>query len=155
MKFVNIEFDSSKENVLSFISDNDRVNNNVRFGDDGVVPMMKVKSAEKSIKITCELIGKNRKDNGFLVGTYFKGRIVEKSEKTYLKGVILTAPVYHAILMLLIAVFIVQCFKLGGLSVVPLFIVLFDVFLFKDEFKKQGIIKRYLLRAKRRIDNKE
>ena len=152
MKFVNVEFDAPKEDVLSIISDNERVNKNVRFGEDGVRPLMKVKANEKSLKITCEMLGKNRKDNGFIVGTYFKGRLTEKNGKTKLKGIILTAPIYHAILLVFLALFIVQCFKIGGLSVVPIFIVLFDAFLFKDEFKKQGIIKRYLLRAKRRLE---
>ena len=55
------------------------------------------------------------------------------------------------IILVLIALFIVQCFRLRGISVVPPILVIFDLFMFKNEFKKQGIIKRYLNRAARRI----
>ena len=103
------------------------------------------------IKITCEMIGGPTKDNGFLVGTYFSGRLVEKDGRTKLKGVITTAPIYHLFLIALVAVFIIQCFKLRGFSVVPPIIVIFDIFMFKNEFKKQGYIKRYLYRAARRM----
>ena len=152
MKFINIDFPASKEEVLKMIKDNERVNQNVRFDDYKGKPLMKIKEKKNGkIKITCEMIGGPTKDNGFLVGTYFSGRLVEKNGKTNLKGVITTAPIYHLVLIALVAIFIVQCFKMKGFSVVPPIIVIFDIFMFKNEFKKQGYIKRYLYRAARRI----
>ena len=151
MHFINLEFPSGKDEVISHISDNEYVNRNVRFEDGGVKPLMKVKEKNGKIKITCEMLGKPTKDNGFLVGTYFSGRLSEKDGVTRLKGIITTAPVYHLVMLAFIAVFIYQCIRLGGFSVVPILLVVFSLFMFKDEFKTQGYIKRYLYRAQRRF----
>ena len=152
MQFINIDFDAPKSEVLAMIKDNERVNKNVRFDNDEIKPLMKIKEKENGkIKINCEMIGGPTKDNGFFVGTYFSGKLKEKNGVTKLKGVITTAPFYHLFLIVLIAVFIVQCFRLRGISFVPPLLVVFDLFMFKNEFKKQGYIKRYLYRASRRI----
>ena len=97
------------------------------------------------------MIGGPTKDNGFFVGTYFSGRLSEKDGRTKLKGIITTAPIYHLFLIALVVVFIIQCFRLRGFSVIPPIIIIFDIFMFKNEFKKQGYIKRYLYRAARRM----
>lgn len=155
MKFINIDFPAKKDEVISMITDNEAVNKNVRFEEGKGKPFMKVKIKNNDkIRMTCEMLGKATRDNGFLVGTYFAGRLVEKSDKTVLKGVILTAPIYHLFMMILVVVFILQCFYLKGFSVIPILLVGFDIFMFKDEFKKQGYIKRYLHRAARRIWDK-
>ena len=152
MKFVNMNFCAPKEEVLEILKDNERVNKNVRFDDYRGKPHMKIKEKiNGKIKITCEMIGGPTKDNGFLVGTYFSGKLVEKNGRTRLSGVITTAPLYHLALIALVVVFIIQCFKLSGFSVVPPIIIIFDIFMFKNEFKKQGYIKRYLYRAARRL----
>ena len=152
MKFVNMDFPASREEVLQMLKDNERVNKNVRFDDYRGKPHMKIKEKKgDKIKITCEMIGGPTKDNGFLVGTYFSGKLVEKNGRTHLSGVITTAPLYHLALIALVVVFIIQCFKLSGFSVVPPIIIIFDIFMFKNEFKKQGYIKRYLYRTARRL----
>ena len=156
MKFVNVDFPSSRDEAMSMICDNEKVNRNVRFDDYRGKPLMKIKDkGNGKMKITCEMIGGPTKDNGFFVGTYFSGKLVEKNGRTRLKGVITTAPIYHLALIALVAVFIIQCFKLRGFSVVPPIIVIFDIFMFKNEFKKQGYIKRYLYRAVRRMYEKQ
>ena len=43
--------------------------------------------------------------------------------------------------------FIIQCFSVGGFSPIPVILLGFDIVMFKDEFRKQGIIKRYIFRA--------
>ena len=152
MQFINIEFPASRAEVVEMISDNERVNKNVRFDESRGKPVVKItEKAKGKIKISCQMIGGPTKDNGFIQGTTLKGKLVEKNGVTRLKGVITTEPVYHLAFLVLIALFIVQCFRLGGFSVVPPILVIFDLFMFKNEFKKQGIIKRYLHRAARRI----
>lgn len=151
MHFINLEFAAPKDKVLSAVSDNDFVNQNVRFDEQNGKPLMKFKEKNGKIKITCEMLGKPTKDNGFLVGTYFSGRLTEKNGVTKLKGIITTAPIYHLIMILLVAVFIYQCIHLKGFSVVPILLVFLSLFMFKDEFNKQGYIKRYLFRAERRF----
>jgi hypothetical protein len=152
MKFIDISFDGKAEDAVKFISDNNSVNSGVVFDESRGVPTMRVKEKPSGkIKITCELVGGPTRDNGFFVGTYFSGRITETSEGARLKGVITTAPIYHAFLIILIGVFIFQCIRMGGFSVVPPIIVAFDVLMFWKEFKKQGYIERYLKRAQRRM----
>ncbi len=152
MKFIDITFDGASDDVLKFISDNNSVNAGVVFDESRGVPTMRVKRKENGkIKITCELIGGPTRDNGFFVGTYFTGKITETSEGARLKGIITTAPIYHLFLIVLIGVFIFQCIRLGGFSVIPPIIVAFDILMFWKEFKKQGYIERYLKRAQRKI----
>ena len=151
MKFISLDFPISKEETLALISDNARVNRNVNFDERRGKPLMKVKDkGEGKIKITCEMLERPTKDNGFLVGTYFTGKLTEKNGGTRLRGIIMTAPIYHLVLIALVVLFIVQCIYLKGFSVIPVIIVIFSLFMFKDEFRKQGYIARYLQRASRR-----
>ena len=152
MKFVNLKVEAPKEQLLTLIRDNERVNKNVRFDEKLGKPNMKVKEKDGRVKVTCELLGRATKDNGFLVGSFFWGKIKEKNGTSSLRGIILTAPLYHLILCILFVAFIIQCFRLRGLSVVPIFMVLLDIMMFKTEFKKQGYIQRYLYRAASRIN---
>ena len=153
MKFINVEFDAPKEKVLKTLRDNEFVNSHVRFDESYGKPIIKVneKRGDK-VNITCEFVGGPSKDNGFLVGTYLTGKLIEKDGRTGLKGCIFTAPIYHLFMVALVVVFIIQCFKVKGFSVVPPILVVFDLFMFKREFQKQGYIKRYLIRAQRKID---
>lgn len=149
MKFINLTFPASRDEVLELIKNNDEVNHGVRFDSRGK-PLMKIKERKNGkIRITCEMLGRPTKDNGFLVGTYFSGKLTEKDGEARLKGYLVTAPIYHAILIGFFVWFVIQCFIVGGFSPVPPLLVLFDVLLFKDEFKKQGYITRYLYRAVR------
>ena len=152
MKFIDVTYSGGAEEVLKLLSDNDRVNEGVNFDDSRGIPHMRIKRRENGrFKMTCELVGGPTKDNGFLVGTYFSGKAIEKDGVTRIKGVITTAPIYHAILILFIGFFIFQCIRLGGFSVIPPVIVAFDIVMFWKEFKKQGYIERYLRRASRRM----
>lgn len=152
MKFIKFETQATKEELLSMLSDNDRVNKNVVFDDKRGTPFIHVKELSGKIKIKCEYIGGATKDNAFIDGTRFTGKITEKDGKTEIKGVIATAVVFHLILFLMFAAFIVMCFVRQGFSVVPICLIIFDVFMYKDEFKKQGIIERYIKRAIKRLE---
>lgn len=155
MKFIDVEFAATAEQALAILCDNDLVNKDVNFDTSRGKPLMHIKSKENGkIKITCELIGRPTKDNGFLVGTYFSGRLTERDGRTRLRGVITTAPFYHLFLLALSVVFVIQCIRLGGFSFIPPIIVAFSLFMFKDEWPKQGYIERYIRRAAKRIGKK-
>ena len=142
-----------KDKLLSLLSDNDYVNDRVKFFEDNRFPRMTLRENGKRVKISCEIMGGAKKDNAFLEGTHLYGRIIDKGDSVTLKGVIITAPIYHFILLVFMAIFIGQCFYLGGFSVVPICLLAFSLFMFKDEFKKQRLIYNYVLRAKRRADD--
>lgn len=153
MKFINIKLNAARDEVMSLLKNNERVNEGVRFDSQKGKPLMKFKEKNDKVKITCEMIGGPSKDNGFIVGTYFFGKITESNGTTSIKGVITTAPIYHLVMLVLFAVFILQCIKLQGFSIVPILLVIFSIFIFKDEYKKQEYIRRYLYRASRRISD--
>lgn len=147
MLFVNYDIHSSKESVKFSLSENDKIVDDEKFDTSKGYPKIHIRENGERVKIKCEFVGRAKKDNGFLEGTYFVGRFYEKDEITHMKGIILTAPIYHTILALLFAFFVYRCFALGGISLVPICLVIFSVFMFYDEFKKQNIIKRYIFRA--------
>ncbi len=155
MKFIRLESRLSSDGIIEVLKDNELVNSGVKF--ENYVPEMRVRQSGKDpnkIRITCEMKNTATKDNGFLVGTYFSGRFVNKNGGTYLKGHILTAPIYHAVLAILVAVFLYRCISVGGFNPIPVVLVIFDIFMFWREFKKQGMIQRYLMRAFRRAEKR-
>lgn len=155
MKFVRLESRLSPDEILEVLKDNEFVNSGVKF--ENYVPEMRVKQSKKDprrIRVTCEMKNTATKDNGFLVGTYFSGKLRCKDGRTSLRGHILTAPIYHLILAILVVFFIYRCITVGGFNPIPVILVIFDIFMFWREFKKQGMIQRYLIRAFRRAENK-
>lgn len=154
MKFINIRLNAAKDDIMTLLKNNERVNEGVCFDKNKGKPLMKFKEKSDKVKITCEMIGGPSKDNGFIIGTYFSGKITEKDGITSIKGVITTAPIYHLIMLILFGFFILQCIKLQGFSIVPILLVVFSVFIFKDEYKKKEYIKRYLYRAARCISHR-
>ena len=152
MKFIKIETSASREELLDMLSDNDRVNKNVVFESKKGTPYMHVKESCGKLKIKCEYIGGPTRDNAFLDGTRFSGKIVERNGATEIKGVITTAVIFHVILFLMFSFFIAMCIVRRGFSVVPVCLLVFDIFMYKDEFKKQGIIERYIARAVKRLE---
>lgn len=152
MKFIKFETSASKEELLAMLTDNDRVNKNVVFEDKKGTPHINVKEADGKIRIKCEYVGGASRDNAFIDGTRFIGRINEKNGVTEIKGVITTALVFHLILAVMFIAFIGVCIARGGFSIVPVCLIVFDVFMYKDEFKKQGIIERYIIRAIKRLE---
>ncbi len=149
MKLVKITTAVPKDELLSNIKNHKLVNDGVVFDEKIGRPTMKVKERGEHLRITCELVDRPTKDNNFLVGTYFTGKITESGGVTTLSGVILTAPIYHLILFGLFIAAIVICIQKGAFAPAPLFLIIFDLIMFNLEFKKQRIIKRYLHRATR------
>ena len=155
MKFIKLRSSKSPEELFRALSDNSFVSEGVKFNDKGTRPHMHVKDkGNGKIKIKCEIMGGPSKDNGFLEGTHFTGKIKECGSGSIIKGRIMTAPIFHLAMIVLIAVIIFQCIMMKALNLIPVFAVLFDLLLFKNEFKKQGYIQRYLMRGISRLEKK-
>lgn len=152
MKIIKLESNASQSEILDMIKDSERVNDKVKFDENKGKPLIHVKQKGDRIKIKCEMIGGPTRDNGFLEGTSFIGKLTEKNGVTHLRGVIVTAPIYHTILALILALYVYRCISLGGFNPVPLILFIFSIFLLKSEFEKQGTIERYLKRALRHLD---
>ena len=154
MKLIKLDIATSRDEFLGVIRNHELVNDKVKFDENKGKPVMHVKDSGNRIKIRCEMVGGTTKDNGFLEGTYFIGSLKEKNGITSLRGVILTAPIYHTFLALLMAFYVYRCISIGGFNPVPIILLVFSLFMFKGEFEKQGTIERYLKRASRRAESK-
>ena len=152
MKLLKITSCAKREALIELIKDSDRVNDRVKFDENKGRPKMHVKEKGDRLRIKCEMVGGPTKDNGFLEGTYFVGKLTEKDGVSTLRGIILTAPVYHTILALILVIYVIRCISLSAFNPVPLILLAFSIFLFKSEFEKQGIIERYLKRAVRKAE---
>lgn len=156
MKFINLKTEKSSAELLSIISDNTRVNSGVKFADKkGGKPFMHVREKDGRLRVRCEMMGRPTRDNGFLMGTQFYGRITEKNGEATLRGIILTSPIYHLIVLALAVALIAQMIYNGSISSIPIliFATAFEFLFFTDEFRKQGYIQRYLERAVRRLES--
>lgn len=153
MKFISVLTDTaSAEDVLAMLADSAATNKNVAFDERYGKPTFHLKRKGESIKIKCEYVGGATRDNAFLDGTAFRGKVTEKNGVSRVSGIITTAPIFHLFMFALFAVFIVMCIVNGGFNAVPVCLIVFDIFMFYREFKKQGLIKRYILRAVRRAE---
>ena len=147
MLFVNYDINAPLDRLVSNLNNNEKVVSEENYDLSKGKPRMYVKIKGERLKIKCEMTERATKDNGFLEGTYFLGSAKEKDGKSYVKGVILTAPIYHFVFLLLLLVVIYQSIKMVAIPITAIFLVLFDVMMFKGEFAKQSLIKRYIFRA--------
>ena len=147
MKLVNYKTTAKREQLLSLIKDSNRVNEKVKFDDKLGRPQMFVKERKNSITVTCRYVGGSSRDDGFIIGTFFWGRIVEKNGETRLNGVTLTAPLFYAAILGLLVYSIIRGIALGGFNPIALILAVASYLMFRGEFKKQGVIERYLHRA--------
>lgn len=147
MLFVNYKIHASAETLISNLHKNEEIVEAEKMVRGTLKPRMTVKQNNSRIKMSCKMMGGPRTDNAFLEGTYFIGKISERNDTTALRGVIVTAPIYHLFIIALLIFFVIQCIRVGGINPIPLILVIFSIFMFKDEFKKQGLIKRYIFRA--------
>ena len=147
MLFVNYKIHADRDTVMSVLRDNNLVVEEENYDTSNGKPKMHIKEKGGRVKIKCEMTGRPTKDNGFLEGTYFLGKVREKNGVSKVSGIILTAPIYHFIFLCLFGFFIFRCISLGAISAIPIILVIFDVFMFYGEFKKQSLIKRYIFRA--------
>ena len=147
MLFVNYDISADLEKLYSNIADNDKVVAEENYDTKCGKPKMHIKRRENRLKIKCEMTELGTKDNGFLEGTYFLGSIKENGGRSSVKGVILTAPIYHFVFLVLLGIVIYQSITMVAIPITAIFLVLFDLMMFKGEFRKQALIKRYIFRA--------
>ena len=150
MKIINLDCPVSRDELISVIANSELVNDRVKFDEEKGRPRIHVKEKGNRLKIKCEMIGGPTKDNGFLEGTYFLGKLTEKNGASHLRGVILTAPIYHTFIALIMALFVLRCIQLVAFNPVPIILLVFSFMMFRKEFEKQGTIERYLIRACKR-----
>ena len=155
MKLVDLQTRLSRREYVEAIRDHNRINEGVKFKEKLGRPSFKVKEKGTRLRLSCTYVGGNSRDDGFLVGTYFIGSLKENADGCRLKGIIVTSPLFHLVLLALTVVFILKCMELGGFSVIPPIFLAMSLFMFKDEYGKQGVIKRYLYRAKIRTENEK
>ncbi len=141
MKFVKIIAEATRERVLEVLENPEMASGKSKYDERRGKPNIKTKTKGNWLYATCEMVGGYKKDNGFLVGTYFLGRMKEKDGKTYIGGVVVTSPIYHLLLLGFCIFFIVRAILTLSFNFLPVVLSLFSLFMFKDEFKKQGIIK--------------
>ena len=154
MKFLKFRSASKEDKIIEMLCAPERVNSGVKF--DKYEPDFLTKRSKRNparIRITCRIKNTATADNGFLLGTYFWGSFKEKNGVTVLRGHIATAPIYHAALLMLLAFFIYRCITLSAFNPTPVILVAFDAVLFWREFKKRGMIERYIRRTIRRLDD--
>ena len=154
MLFVNYDINAPIDEVRRSLAENDKIVSDEKFDTSKGFPKIHIKEKGERVKIKCEFCGRARKDNGFLEGTYFMGKIRKSESGSKISGVVLTAPIYHIAVTILAIVIIIQCVYLKAFNPIPLFAVLFDILMFKNEFKKQGYIQRYIMRAIARLEKK-
>ena len=147
MLIVNYKITASRDEVMESLADNNTVVEEEKFDTSLGKPRIHIKTSGERIRMLCEIVDAPTKDRDFKLGTSFLGRIKECDGITKISGIIVTAPIYHLVLLILFAYFIYKCISLGGFSIIPVCLLAFDVFMFWREFKKQGIIKRYIFRA--------
>lgn len=155
MKIIKLQTEKNRDEVISMLKDNERVNQNVRFSDKrGRKPYMHIRDNGESVRIKCEMIGGPTKDNGFLVGTVFRGKLSERDGVTTLKGMVTTSVIYHLVMLFLVLtwLFFLIFYSAFALISLILFAVAFEYMFFKDELKKQGYIERYIIRAFKRLE---
>lgn len=153
MNFLNVVARGSADGLKKFMQNNELVNDGVVFNEKYGTPRMSFRWGSDDtgrFRMKCEMTGRATKDNAFLVGTVFYGRISEHDGEVTLRGFSVTSPLYHLCLIALLVFFVIRCIAVGGFSVVPLCLFVFSMAMFIPEFRKQGYMKRYLMRAVRR-----
>ena len=153
MNFLNITARGSADGLKKFMQNSELVNDGVVFNEKYGTPRMSFRWGSGDtgrFRMKCEMTGRATKDNAFLIGTVFYGRIREKDGVVSLNGFSVTSPFYHICLAALLVFFIIRCITVGGFSVVPVCLLVFSIVMFIPEFRKQGYMKRYLMRAARR-----
>ena len=151
MKFIDLSIPCTREEYLDTVRSNREVNAGVRFGEDGSYPTAEIKEGKHRLRIRCRMVGGATRDNGFFFGTYFTGTLRERDGGCRLRGIILTEPLLHLIWLAVIVYYIITCIQIGGISIVPIFLSILMFFMFRPEYKKQGILARYLTRAAHRV----
>lgn len=149
MLFINYKINAPVDEVTASLEDCNTIVDREKLETSKGRPKIHFTQKAGKLKMQCEMTNTATRDRDFKLGTAFHGKITEENGVTHIIGIVLTAPIYHLVLLCFFAYFIYLCVSMGGFSVVPICLLVFDVFMFWREFKKQGIIKRYIFGALR------
>jgi hypothetical protein len=106
MRFVRLDIHAQIEIVRASLSDGDRLFDHEKAASEKGRPRMQLFESKRGLmKIRCEYVGGASKDNSFGEGTHFLGRLYQKEETTSIRGIILTAPIYHTVIAILFVYF--------------------------------------------------
>lgn len=156
MKRISIRTPLAREDILSALRDAPTVNEGLTFDDREGSPSVQIREGRgERVRVRCYMLGGASRDNGYVQGTFFTGRIRERDGVTHLCGSIMTEPIFHVLWLALIAFFIVTCIQRAALSVVPVCLIVFVFFMFRKEYRKQEYLRRYILRAIHRLEKKK
>ena len=156
MKRLSVRTPLGREELLRMLRDAPRVNEGLTFDDREGSPTVQLKErGAEGLRMRCVMLGGASRDNGYVQGTFFRGRIRERDGEVSLSGWIMTEPVFHILWVALIAFFIVTCIQRTALSVVPICLIVFVFFMFRKEYRKQEYLRRYILRAVHRLEKQK
>ena len=147
MKFVNLKTSAPKTTAKEVLEKTAKPADNSKFDERRGKPTMLPSFKGRRLFVACRFIGGSTRDNGHLLGTFFIGSLKEKHGGTQHSGVIMTAPHFHIPWIALLAYFVYRMIAEGLFSPIPIILSVFAVFMFKEEYAKQPMIKRYLKRA--------
>lgn len=147
MKLVNLKAEAPLEAVADILEKAAKPSDNIKYDEHRGKPTMLPKRRGKRFSVSCRFIGGNTEDNGHILGTFFIGSLTQKGGSTRLRGVIMTAPHFHIPWIALVIYFLYRLIAEGLFSPIPIILTVFVIFMFKTEYSKQSLIKRYLKRA--------
>ena len=101
MKLVNYKIQASVDDVTEALYNSEFIVSKADFDKLKGTPRFHLKEKNGYFKIKCEYTGGATKDNAFLEGTWFLGKLSQRDDKTSMKGIIVTAPIYHLIVAIL------------------------------------------------------
>ena len=147
MRLVNLKTDASGELVREILEKTAKPQDGLKYDERRGRPTMLPSFKGRRLFVACRFIGGSTRDNGHLLGSFFIGRLSEKGGGCALSGVIMTAPHFHIPWIGLLIYFLVRMLTEGLFSPIPIILSVFVIFMFKEEYSKQSLIKRYLRRA--------
>ena len=122
MKFVSIKSSATEKDVVDALGNSEKVNERVQFDERRGRPLMKLKRKKNTLYISCEMIGGPAKDNGFIIGSFFLGRIKQRAYGSKITGILLTAPLYHLVLLGFCTYFLIRSIQVHGIAPLPFII---------------------------------
>ena len=144
---MNYSINADIATVSTFLLDNENSASGIKTNEKRGKPRIHVRLNNERVRMNCEYTGKVTRDNDFIGGTHLFGRLFERDGRTYLRGIVVTAPLFHVAMAVLFAYFVYRCITLGAISIVPICIVIFSVLMFGEEYSKQSVLKRYVFNA--------
>ncbi len=148
MKFVNFKIPEDREAVLTSIADYRIANRKRKSEENAPIPSATVKRWGHDVfRIRCNYVGGPTRDDGFVEGTFFIGKLKNTEKGCRMKGIILTEPVFHTLFFGVFIYLVIKAVEQSAIPVTPLCLLAFVLFMLRKEYKKQDVLYQYLIRA--------